>query len=417
MMQENTKFYNLNIRLTYYSLLVLSIGLFTSISISAASHILIFMPAMYFAYRHFKKEETPKLTKSQWALLGVCATIVLSVLINFPIVDRPFKYMFKVKYFLLPLLGVFAYKEAFKSYIDTDKKKLLLNLLLISTSVATISGLISLKIGFNPISQIPERWGGRASGLFGHTNTYAYGLSLFMIILTGLVVYRDKLKQLVSTKWLIIHFAINIVGLYFTYARGAWLGYLFAVPFFFWSNKKIFFFIAGLSLLALISAILLSNKVNNRFLYSQSSDNGRIAFYKTAYRSFLERPIKGLGYKNLEPNMNRIKKKYNIEFPDHVGDAHNNLVEHLATTGIIGFLFLLLFHIFWFQEAITSGLWLGKIMSVFVISFTISGMVDYTFGDGENLFLIMGFYALSITYLFAKKALEEQPEMEEVFST
>ena len=239
-----------------------------------------------------------------------------------------------------------------------------------------------------------------------------------MILLTGLLIYRDKIKDLVSTKWLIIHFIINFAGLYLSYARGAWLGYLLAVPFFFWGKKKVFFSITGIGALILIASIMFNPMAKNRFLNSAASNGERLSYFQAALYAFQEKPIFGLGYKNFQPNSVRLKKKYDLDYKDRNGHAHNNFLEHLSTTGIIGFLFLLLFHFFWFWEGILSNTFLGKIAAVFTISLTISGMTQLTIGDGENLFFIMGFYTLFRTYLSVKNPQEEKsPELQEAYST
>ena len=112
-MEDKSAFFRLNIKLTFFSLIFLAIGTFTSIVRSAGSHILIVLPCIYFTYLQFKNNHFPQLTKSQWALLGIVLSIILSILFNYREMDRPLRMMSKVKYFLLPLLGFFAYQEAF----------------------------------------------------------------------------------------------------------------------------------------------------------------------------------------------------------------------------------------------------------------------------------------------------------------
>lgn len=89
----------------------------------------------------------------------------------------------------------------------------------------------------------------RASGLFGMLMTYAYSLSLILVLLTGvLFLAKDWYRQFISTKILVLIYIINFVGLYFTYTRGAWLGLLFGIPFLFlFYSKKIFTVVALLA--------------------------------------------------------------------------------------------------------------------------------------------------------------------------
>ncbi|MCY4523551.1 MAG: O-antigen ligase family protein, partial [Halobacteriovoraceae bacterium] len=125
------------------------------------------------------------------------------------------------------------------------------------------------------------------------------------------------------------------------------------------------------------------------------SNNLRLEFFETAYHAFKERPFWGFGYRNFEPNVIDLKKKYNITMaPDMAGHAHNNFLEHLASTGIIGALAFLLFCLFWTIDSYKRKDIAGKIIFPVTISFMVSGMLQYTFGDGENLFLLMLLWAI-----------------------
>ena len=60
-------------------------------------------------------------------------------------------------------------------------------------------------------------------------------------------------------------------------------------------------------------------------------------------------------------------------------------MEYLASTGLLGFMVLFLFHIFWFLETFKRNDLVSNITNPFVIAFFVSGQSQYTFGDGENL--------------------------------
>lgn len=96
-------------------------------------------------------------------------------------------------------------------------------------------------------------------------------------------------------------------------------------------------------------------------------------------------------FPNFEPNVTAIKKRHAIERPGIGGHAHNNFLEHLASTGFMGALAFLLFTLVWLWRTYQHQ----QLLFPFVVSFIVSGMTQYTFGDGENLFLIMSLFALS----------------------
>jgi len=382
-------------RMTWASLIVLALGIFTSVSFSAVSHVLLIVPAIYFTFIAIKNSDNLNLPLSAWALVGLIISIILSVVFNLDILDRPLKNISKAKYFLIPLLSVFAFREIFKNYIDQKKIKFILNLFIIVTSIATISGLIGLYTGFNPLKMKDACHATRACGLYGMYMTYGYGISLFMVLMTGAVIYRKRLENYIIPWVLYSGWIIGMIGLVLSYARGGWLGYVLALPFFFLKGnvKK---FLSATLILGVISAgvFLSSDKIRSTFLDRGTSNDQRIAFYEAAYKGFMEKPLFGWGYRNFEPNMKDIKKRHNIAYPEFGSHAHNNILEHLASTGGVGVLFCIAFFITWLVESFRRDDIFGKTMFPFVMSFIISGMVQYTFGDGENLFLIMSAWAL-----------------------
>lgn len=383
-----------SLKLTYIALFVLALGTFVSVSFSAVSHILFIIPALYFFVQDFVKKEKPiKISLSSIFLLMMMASMILSVVANLDILERPFKNILKIKYFLIPWLSVFAVQRLVDNYLDEKKKKVLIYTFLLATSVATISGIIALYTGFNPIKMKNACHPVRACGLFGMYMTYGYGISLFAVLLT---IAAIKKMNVVRPWTIYISTLLGIAGTVLSFARGGWIGYAAGVMgYFFKKNIKLCLTFFLVALLSFGGAITFSSKVKDMFLSRGQSNSQRIAFYETAYVAFKEKPVFGWGYRNFESNVKEIKKKYKIAYPEFGGHAHNNLLEHLASTGIVGFLATLGFFLAWLIESFRRKDIIGDLTFPFVLSFITSGMFQYTFGDGENLFLIMGVWTLS----------------------
>ena len=137
-------------------------------------------------------------------------------------------------------------------------------------------------------------------------------------------------------------------------------------------------------------AFIFSQKVQDTILKRQASNQIRLTFFKTALKAVSERPLFGFGFKNFEPHTKLIKKRYNMKYQNIPGHAHNNYLEHLASTGIIGFILMLCFCFRWIWETYRYQ----PLLFPFVMSFLVSGMTQYTFGDGENVFFILGIFSL-----------------------
>lgn len=382
---------SINQKLVYFGLIVLSIGIFTSVSFSAVAHILLIIPGIYyFSYWIKERDFTPK--KSVIALGAMIIICWLSVIVNWSEIDNPFRNIFKTKYFVISFLSYFSFHYARKKFLTEDNKRNIFVLFLVATTIATLSGLIGQLTGMNPLKMKAACHETRNCGLYGMYMTYGYGISLFMVLMTGIVIYREKFEQYLNRKWLYAIWFINFIGLLTSMARGAWIGFFLAIPFFFFKrNKKLFISVFLVGLVSVLATITFNENVSQMFLERGTSNGQRMQHWRTAITATYEKPMLGWGYKNFESIMISIKRKYWIHgYNDGANHAHNNIIEHLASTGILGALAFLSFLILWLRETYRDH----EVLFPFVVSFIVSGMTQYTFGDGENLFLIMTIFSL-----------------------
>ena len=141
------------------------------------------------------------------------------------------------------MLSYFSFYYMKRDFLTDKKISWALNLFLIATTVATISGLIGVSIGFNPLKMKAACHETRACGLYGMYMTYGYGISLFMVLITGLLIKRKEIGKWTPTWLLASAWFINLIGLGMSLARGAWLGYFLTVPFLFLKTSKKNFFL------------------------------------------------------------------------------------------------------------------------------------------------------------------------------
>jgi O-antigen ligase len=232
----------------------------------------------------------------------------------------------------------------------------------------------------------------RNGGLAGMLMNYAQNLAFFQAIMTGLIYYRNDIKKYINLNFLYVVWVINLIGLYATYTRGAVLAFLVAVPFFFFKEHKKKFI--SVFIILLISAAVIYKAAGPAFL-RPGSDVERLSQWKAAWAGFKERPVLGLGYLNFEQMAIPLKIKYNIEAVHFGGHAHSNYFEMLASTGLVGFTFFLLWQISWFIELYKRDDIIAKIGLPFIVVFVVGGLTQATFTLGANLFFIMPVYALT----------------------
>jgi O-antigen ligase len=377
--------------LPFAALSILALFLFTSFSFSAGFHIVIIVPSIYFLTKGRKEW-----SKSSWMLLSFVAVAIISILLNHP--PATLKNILKLKYYLLAVLSIYPIKIFLLEKATEKQIKYLYNFALISTTIATTSGLIGLISGFNPLRMKEACHLTRACGMYGMYMTYGYGIALYSLLLVGLAVEKKILHKYFNSRWFYLCLVINIAGLFLSAARGGWIGFFLAIPFFWYlNNKKIFLKVFLMIVIVTGLAYFFIPKVYDVFHSSSrlQSNSIRISQYQAAWIAFKESPFFGIGFKNFEPQSTLIKIRNQIPFESFQGHAHNNFLEVLASTGGIGFLTFFLFLFFWLKEILNSSRSLKILLLPFFVGFIVSGMFQNTFGDGENLFLIMIIYTLS----------------------
>lgn len=386
---ENTEL-NLEKNLNYMiygSLLVLAIGLLTSPTLLALSHLLIIFPALYF----IRKTNFRKMPKSSWALLILTIILVCSVVFNQDVAIKGYKPITKTKYFLIGFLSILPYSWYLKKYLTPKLTSSLIYTFCLTATLASLAGMIAMKTQFNYVSwRVVSPF--RNSGLFGMGMNYAHNIAYFLIILLGLIVNRKKLNNIVNTKLLYLFFSLNFLGLYFTYTRGALLALFTAAPFYFFKKSKKHFLSVAL-ILCLVG--FGTYYIAGDSIIRPNSDVQRLSQWRAAIKAFSERPVLGYGYLNFEEHVTEIKKRYNLPEPDFGGHAHNNFLEILATSGILGFVAFGLWIYFWIVELYRRDDAIASIGVPFIVVFIVGGLTQSTIGLGINLFFIMAAYSLS----------------------
>lgn len=386
-------------QLTFYSLVALSLFIFTSISLSAISHILILLPGIYYCYQRYK-DQSFSLPQDSFFLIIFLFFAFLSIFVNWNLFASPVKAIFSLKYFVLGFLALFAYRYALKN-ISEKKVRFLIYGFLLSATVATVSGTIAYYTGFNPVKWKDACHPIKACGLYGMAITYGYNISLFSSLLLTFILFYKKLGLHSNKLILWAVFAINIFGLYISFARGGVVAFIASLFVIFYFQSKKLFYISLVLLLGLITVLLI--KLNTAGTYKNpyllhlraQSNMIRLGQYQGAIHSILDKPLFGLGFRNFEDHSIAIKNKFNVKhFPNWRGHAHSNFLEIFSGVGIIGGIFFTLWCLFWFISCLKGTLY-QKMFAPFVANFLVSGLFQSTIIDGENMFFIMAIYALS----------------------
>ncbi len=205
-----------------------------------------------------------------------------------------------------------------------------------------------------------EQHSNRANTVYTTPNSFAAALNLFLI---PLLVIRICRSELAKYDWLIL---LLFSALLVSQSRGGWIAFFGAMclcaPFLYWKgnprlNKQMVSLAVKLIFITAVFVVYHQSDTNRSVITRAnimsmneemidkpvqfSSIQHRLHFYRIAWEQFLEKPLLGNGYFNYKYFLNRdntpkLAEKGTTHF------VHNDYLQHLLDTGIVGFLCLLL---------------------------------------------------------------------------
>jgi O-antigen ligase len=248
-------------------------------------------------------------------------------------------------------------------------------------------------------------------GLMSHHLTYGYLFSMiFCFPLAALMLNRRRSSLL--RIFLLLTVTVIGLSLLWTYGRGVWIATLCAILFMaaYVSRKALF----GILVIGAIAfGILYSSNTGFRerldsiWATHYTSNTDRQDLWRANWEMLADHPWIGIGWNQNEGRVQEYYTRLGIT-NSFSGHAHNNYMQILATTGVLGFLFynlfiigfLLMTHRLW-SDVPKSHYWhkvfvLGALGSQ--ISLQAGGLTQWNFGDAEvNHFFI--FVLATIAYM------------------
>ncbi len=367
----------------------LALGLLTSVTILSGYQICFTIPFVYYSYQAIKNQDY-NLPKSAYFLLAFTGIALLSTLINFDLIPKPGKNFGRLKYFLYGVGGIIVFRHWLKEVSEQTIKKIL-NVFFLTVTV----------VGMYSIWQVVFKEELRSTG-FTHTLRYGYGSAMFLAILLSALLHHKKLEPWLNPKAALIAFFIGFMGFYFSYTRGALLGFLCATPFIFYFYKPKLGFAVGTLALTLILTLggfylFGTKKYGSRFLVNKNNqaDVIRRSQWTAALIATKERPVLGWGLSNFHSQLKRIKHQYDLDAKDYDdAHSHNLFLEVASGTGLLGLLFFLGWIISWAYECFMAGGLVRALTVPFGVCFIISSQFEVTF-DANNASLIFTVFSLS----------------------
>jgi len=324
------------------------------------------------------------------AILCFCLACILSIIIS---VD------WKISLNLLKKLAQFVIIFWVANVVQDKKQRDLLVGIIIVAGV--ISALNGLSLFFNP------DFSGNRIDFVGTMSSVATFSGTLMLV--GMMTLGKALFQKPKKYWLFWSVGIISLCLLLSLTRQAWLGFFVGGGFlvYFWNKKYL------LVIPLLLAGLLLfsPDKVKNRMLSMTNikipAVQARINLWKGGLEIFKDYPVTGCGYKCVD--------LVHSQYPDPTGEVayykgmHNNIVQLLIDTGVIGLGFWISIWVTYFIEILkrfralakqtyqnnSQGILMGSLAAA--IAFLIGGFFETNIYDSEVAMLLYFLMGISLT--------------------
>lgn len=374
--------YRLLLILSFFGLASLAIGLGFQMYWPAALGLVL---CSLVGLRNFRFSYLEQMPMSQWALLAFIDAYLLSIFFNWSDYENPWPHLAQALPFLFCFLAVQAFKGIFARVSNRKKLSVLFNLFLSAHSLIYVLSLL----GQSPLGELSPAY-----------------LSLVTVILFSLS-FKWELARHITWLWfLFAATGLSLYALIQSTDRSALAGFgvgvvvvvfltkQFGHPSVAWQKRKAGPFILALCLV--VGALFGISSAMEKFLPIKTEKREmREAQAQAAIMGFRASPVFGLGHNLFAPKSDAIKVLGQLNYPNYESRAPGNFLEFLATKGIVGLMILVSFMAFWGFELYQRQDLLTQVMLPAIVALNITGVFEYTLGEGIYLYLVLILYALS----------------------
>lgn len=274
---------------------------------------------------------------------------ILAILVGFVVLNITDKEAWFRLYKFHWIINFYLFIWAFSHY-ELDLSKIT-KFFAIAYLLPNLYSIICTMTGYDPIhGRALENT--RLLGLLESATYHAHGNGLILMFFLVILFFQfNKLSRFF--KILSIFALLTMAfGIFLTFTRGIWLSLSVTTLIFLFFHSKKFFATALISGVLLFSGLYsFSEAFRDRIKHSietKNADQERWGLLNVHLQMIKESPIVGIGYSNsLSHTPAEVWKKYGYDKVYINSHAHNQLLNVLATTGILGFIPFFIFY-FWF---------------------------------------------------------------------
>lgn len=263
----------------------------------------------------------------------------------------------------------------------------------------------------------------RAGGLFGHSMPFAHtmGPSALFLLFIDLKKALQRGQSLLWRGLYLITPMMAMTMLVLSFTRGVWLGFgaalLVCTAFL---GRKVF--LGAFFSLVLVGAVLFlgSERIQSRVMgktnAESQSNSERMNYWKANFKIFRDYPLFGIGYSQNNVHVEEYLRKDGIDWMPGSAHAHNQYIQFLAGTGILGLACFLAFLSFVFYPVLKGIVKMKQqkdfsdpyyvLIGIFagMLCFSIAALTESNFSIAKNRFMFLFIAALGYALVTSKRA-------------
>ena len=286
----------------------------------------------------------------------------------------------------MPLILLF-----FITILKIPVRKTLYKVLLFIVSAFSIVSIIELIMFGIELSEIIRTGNflGNRLGYFSYPITTAEMKLLVFVAIFPVFAIKDKEFKKIKLTAALLLFPI-LLSMVLTMSRNVYISLVVAVILYaiFLDRKSLIYITIILIIIWFILPVPYKARIYSIFQPADDVNIGRLVMWKTGWTMFLDHPVLGIG----DCNFIEVYQKYKpLEYHGEGSHMHNNFLQILVTTGIIGTiafwgfmssLFIVFVKLFKkFKTVEYKMLTFGSILVL--ISLNIAGIFEWNYGDWE----------------------------------
>ena len=299
-------------------------------------------------------------------------------------------------------LVIFCFYLSFWYEMSEDQLK---KLLVVYVTSAALVGIVNgLRTPYLTLT------GNRARGFFSTSMTFAECQAMALLVIC--VIFATVKRNLISQSLLLLAAAATSYSLVLTKVRSAWLGIFFGITVLFFHFPKRIALVVLFALAAVAPVAIADSDVHDRLMsflpsktaqiaqakiddhFTSSSLQGtyhRLTIWLRGMQMLENHFVFGVGLSNTKPWFKHFASKFESENNLIWGHQHNNFVQILASTGLLGLIAFINFIIFtivfaWQASISRRNDWCSMVskgtLAVF-LCFLATGIGEYSWGDEE----------------------------------